>query len=300
MQNKQGFKSVTELIEDFKNGEMKFNEKLEKTNFYFIDQIANGMQKGQLVVLGGRTGTGKTALALNIIDNIAINTNDDNGIFLYFSLEMTNAELVNRLMSKNMHAPISSIYQWRYKLRTKQLSPEQENEFSKLLEKCRRGNLWIIDETYNLEQIVQVIKNFVNQNIKINGICIDHLQILRTEIKSKSKYDQIAHITQILKEEAKKLNINIFLLSQLSRESAKNKKQEPDLYDLRESGTIEQDSDVVFLIYNNGENENGERFLNVKIAKNRNGKSGDVFPLLFMPRINKFLEPIGKDLNGNN
>lgn len=246
MQNKQGFKSVTELIEDFKNGEMKFNEKLAKTNFDFIDHITNGMQKGQLVVLGGRTGTGKTALALNIIDNIAINTNDDNGIFLYFSLEMTNAEIANRLMSKNMHAPISSIYQWRYKFRNKQLTPEHELEFTKLLQKCRRENLWIIDETYNLEQIIQVIKNFVNQNIKINGICIDHLQILRTEIKAKSRYDQITHITQILKEEAKKLNINVFLLSQLSRESAKNKKQDPDLYDLRESGSIEQDSDVVF------------------------------------------------------
>jgi replicative DNA helicase len=258
------------------------------SGFTEIDRITSGWQKSDLIILASRPGMGKTALALTMARNIAV---DFKKPIALFSLEMSAVQLVTRLISS-------------------------ETEIS--AEKLRRGNL----EDYEWEQLNSRISTLIDAPLFIDDtpaltmfelrakcrrlktqhdiqiIILDYLQLMQGAPEHKGNREQeISNISRSLKALSKELDIPIIALSQLSREVEKRLVKKPILSDLRESGSIEQDADMVLFIYRpeyykmEDDTYGGpvEGIAEISIAKNRNGATKDV-KLKFVARFAKFVD----------
>lgn len=206
------------------------------TGFKSLDDIMGGFKNGTLNIIGARPGIGKTAFALNIANNIGNNKN-----ILIFSLEMPGYQLVERLFAIQNEWNLSHLAMRKKKADDFVYKKEY---LSKTLFKIENLNIWI-DETPSIT--IQKIKNLSKIAYKKNNIdiiIIDHLHLV-TDQSTKNKYEQLSYITAQLKILSKELDIPVIALAQLSRESERRDNKKPQLADLRESGTIEQDADVV-------------------------------------------------------
>ncbi|AWX69703.1 DnaB-like helicase C-terminal domain-containing protein [[Mycoplasma] anseris] len=222
------------------------------THFKSFDKVTNGLQKDKFYILAARPSVGKTTF----VTNIAINVNNQrsDGVVLFISLEMTAMEMAKRLKQ------------------TKRIIKNPQN-------------LIFIDlPSLTIEGLEKEIKNFVKENKKINLIVIDHIQLLNSSRASKNKeYEKVSYISRSLKVIAQTYNIPILAVSQLSREfekrtmKAKYEDGEPMLSDLRDSGTIEQDADVVAFIWNYIDIDENKKILKFTIKKNRHGKHANGF-----------------------
>lgn len=250
------------------------------TGFVDLDYKTSGMQPSDLVLIAARPSMGKTAFVLNIAQHMAFKNDVTVAIF---SLEMSKEQLVNRLFSLESKVDSQSI-------RTGNLSDE---DWAKLIEGAGiigKSNL-IIDDTPGIsvtELRSKCRKYKLEHNLGI--IIIDYLQLMTGSKKSDSRQQEISDISRSLKEIARELNVPVIALSQLSRAVEQRPDHRPMLSDLRESGAIEQDADVVMFIYRDDYyNKDSEKknIAEIIIAKQRNGPIGTV-ELVWLPNYTKF------------
>ncbi len=238
-----------------------------QTGFIDLDNMLSGMQKNNLIILAARPGQGKTAFMLNIAQNIAVKEKKAVGIF---SLEMSKEELVDRLLVSQ-----ADVDAWR--LKTGKLS---EDDFSKLSDAM--GQLAdapiFIDDTpgVNLVEMRSKARRLQMEH-NLSLLIVDYLQLIDPGKKYDNRVQEVAIISQALKNLARELKIPVLSASQLSRAVEHRGEKRPQLADLRESGTIEQDADVVMFIYR-PETDVVTPMIPTKllIAKHRNGPTGEI------------------------
>jgi replicative DNA helicase len=256
------------------------------SGFYELDSFTQGFQKSDLIIIAGRPSMGKTALCLNIAVNVIKTSKLP---VLFFSLEMSKEQLIYRLLTTETN--ISSM-----KLKSGTLYKEDWLKLNSTIKYLSSFPLFI-DDTANLS--IQEIQSKVNKIIfEQNGIgliVIDYLQLMQNiKLKTENRAQELSQITRFLKILAKEFQVPIIALSQLSRNVENRTNKRPILSDLRESGSIEQDADLVLMLYrdnyyNNFQNKNNNtNIVELIIAKQRNGPIGTV-ELEFDAKNTKFL-----------
>lgn len=243
------------------------------TGFINLDNILAGLQKSDLIILASRPSMGKTSLALNIAANVAIQKKQPVGIF---SLEMSNDQLIDRLI-----ATYSNVDLW--KIRTGRLSSQgEDNDFSRIqnaMGLLSEAPIYIDDSASSNVLQMRAMARRLQAEHGLSLIIIDYLQLMQPRNPASSPVQQITEISRSLKILARELNIPVLALSQLSRAVEQRVPQIPRLADLRESGSLEQDSDVVLFIYREDryrEDSTKKGIADIIIAKHRNGPIGKI------------------------
>ena len=229
------------------------------TGFKDLDDTLAGMQKSNLLILAARPGIGKTSLALNIAQNVAVKYKRPVG---FFSLEMSKEELVDRLLVAQ-----ADIDAWR--LKTGKLTEDDFTKLSNAMGELAEAPLYI-DDTPALSILEMRTKaRRLQVEAGIDLLVVDYLQLARSR-QLENRVQEVSEISQGLKNLARELKIPILTISQLSRAvEQRGGQKKPQLADLRESGSIEQDADVVMFIWR--EEEDNMENINLDIAKHRNG-----------------------------
>ena len=297
---KKSFKLTSELIEEkrlttaelFSTVFLELKQKSLKpelpglaSGFYDLDSLTQGFQKSDLIILAGRPSMGKTAFVLNITENILKNYKLP---IIFFSLEMSKEQLIYRLLSNE-----TGISQTRLKLGN--LYKEDWNKLKKSIQLYSKLPFFINDEpNITIYDLRSKIKKIIFEQSNIGLIVIDYLQLLlNSKIKTENRVQELSQITRSLKAIAKEFQTPIIALSQLSRNVENRINKRPILSDLRESGSIEQDADLVLMLYReNYYNSTTEKFEKLApaeliIAKHRNGPLG-VVKLSFQTDPTKF------------
>ena len=262
-----------------------------ETGFRKFDRLTNGLHGGELIVLAARPGVGKSAMAMNIVEHVA----KAGKTVAVFSLEMSNEQLLERLLSSMSAVPLEYIKSGQLpngetdldRLRTAQdiISSKMQlygNDYanirpSEVTSQCRR-----LKAQHGLDLVV-----------------VDYIQLMtsdNTGLRDESRANQVANITRALKLMAKELNVPVIALSQLKRDAEirniKGEKagaSEPVLSDLRESGAIEQDADIVLFIHKDTNTQSGFVNYSLIVAKHRNGETANI-PLYWMGKIVRFVD----------
>ncbi len=244
------------------------------SGFDDLDNMTSGFQNGEMIIVGARPSMGKTALALSMMQNIAIRKEIPCG---FFSLEMSAVQIGQRLLSQ-----VSGVH--ANKLRNGLIKQSDFQSLQVAAGQCYNAPLYICD-TPNMSLIdvrAQARRMKANNDVKI--IFIDYIGLIGSEHEDAPVYEQQAAISKSLKSLARELNIPIVVLCQVSRDAEGN---EPTLANLRGSGSIEQDADMVMFIHGErrpkGEDENPIRDRKLIVAKQRNGPIGDVDLIYIAP-----------------
>lgn len=256
------------------------------TGFKQLDKITSGLQPANMIVIAARPSMGKTALAMNIAEHAAVAHAIPVGVF---SMEMSTSEIVLRLLCSRARVNLQSI-------RNGFLGKAETANLVKASTELRRGNMYI-DDTGRLSilELRAKARRLMDRH-KLGLIVIDYLQLMRAPSKRgpENRQVEMAEVSAGIKSLAKELAIPIIVLAQLNRESEKREGGKPRISELRESGAIEQDADIVALLVrsayyakdkNEGAENNGEAEL--IIAKHRNGPTEDI-PLNFIPQFTRF------------
>jgi replicative DNA helicase len=245
------------------------------TGYIDLDKKLGGLQKSDLIILAARPSMGKTSLALDFARNVAVNHKIGVGLF---SLEMSKDQLVDRLLSSE-----SNVNLW--KLRTGQLSDDGENsDFQRIGEAMGRlaeAPIFVDDTAGASVMEIRTKARRLQSDNKIGLIVIDYLQLMQgSSYNSENRVQEVSEISRSLKSLARELNVPVLALSQLNRAVENRPDKKPMLADLRESGSIEQDADVVMFISrqdmyktNDADNTN---IAEITIAKHRNGPTGSI------------------------
>lgn len=243
-----------------------------------LDRLTTGFQGSDLIVIAGRPGTGKTAFALNIAYNVASKEKEPVAIF---SLEMSKLQLGLRFLS--MDSGIDS-----KQLRVGFL---RDNDYTEILESLERlANLPIyIDETSAITVLEMKAKcRRLKRSKGLGLIIVDYLQLVQGRKDAESRQLEISEISRGLKAMAKDLSVPVIAVSQLNRKVEDRPNRRPQLADLRESGAIEQDADMIMFLYRDeSESDSNTITMKIEIAKNRNGPMGTL-KLVFVPSTTKF------------
>lgn len=259
-----------------------------KTGFSNLDKLTNGLQGSDLIILAARPSVGKTAFALNLARNVAV-SNKDKSVAI-FSLEMGADQLLTRLLAAQSSVPIANI-------KTGQLTAEEHSLVKHGLEDLRKLSVHI-DETPGIK--INDLKSKCRK-IKIEQgldfVVIDYLQLITTSNPSIGRQQEVSEISRELKGLAKELQVPVVALSQLSRAVESRPDKKPMMSDIRESGAIEQDADIIMMLYrpeyygSNIELAEGEEVVEgmtqLLVTKHRNGATGEL-DFKFMKEINKF------------
>ena len=262
-----------------------------KSGFYDLDLLTNGFQKSDLIIIAGRPSMGKTAFALNITLNVIKQLKVP---VLFFSLEMSKEQMSYRLLSSE--TKINTL-----RLKKGNLYKEDWLGINDSIKDLSTLPLFI-DDTSNpsISDIVAKIKQIIFEQNKLGLIIIDYLQLMQnSKFKVENRVQELSQITRSLKNIAREFEVPIIALSQLSRSVENRINKRPILSDLRESGSIEQDADLVLMLYR--ENyynsklipETNKNTVELIIAKQRNGPIGTI-DLKFDPDLTKFFN---KDSN---
>ena len=251
------------------------------TNFSKLDTLTQGLQPGELIILAARPAVGKTSFALNIARNAAVLAGRP---VVVFSLEMSRQSLVQRLICSEAHVD-------SYMLRTGQADSMAFQKIAKAMDTLTHADLWIDDSPGLAINTLRARARRMKAQHKIELIVIDYLQLMQGGRRD-SRVQEVSDISSGLKAIAKELDVPVLALSQLSRAAEQRENKRPQLSDLRDSGSIEQDADVVLFLYREGmhnrEIDKGKTELIV--AKNRNGPVDDL-PLVFIAEQTAFREP---------
>lgn len=250
------------------------------TGFSDLDYRLSGLQRSDLVLIAARPSMGKTALALNFVDNFAIRQDIPVAIF---SLEMSREQLVSRLLAMESHVDSQ-------KLRTGQLTDIEWDDIVAGSAQIAKAKI-VIDDTpgISVSELRSRCRKF-KLEYGIQAVVIDYLQLMSGNTRSESRQQEISDISRSLKAVARELNVPVIALSQLSRACEARSDHRPMLSDLRDSGAIEQDADVVMFlyrdeVYNPASEDKG--VAEIIVAKQRNGPIGTV-KLAWIPELTKF------------
>jgi replicative DNA helicase len=242
------------------------------TGFTDLDRLTGGLQKSDLIILAARPAVGKTSLSLSLAHNAAVKYQQSIAVF---SLEMSKEQLVQRLLS--MDAGID-----QHRLRTGWIEDDEWERIVYSMGTLSEANIWI-DDTAGISTVEMRSKaRRLHAQHGIDLIIVDYLQLMQATIGNKrneNRVQEISEVSRSLKALARELNIPVLALAQLSRAVESRQSKVPQLSDLRESGSLEQDSDLVMFIYRddvyNPESER-KNIADVIVAKHRNGPIGEV------------------------
>ena len=259
------------------------------TGYIDLDQQLTGLHAGELIILAARPGVGKTSLAMNIATNVALDKQEPRAVGI-FSLEMPADQLLMRLLACSARVDMK-------KLRGGRLSPHDEEKFQEVAGSLYNAPLYIDDtgalSPFDLRAKARRLKQ---KDPSLGLLVVDYLQLMHQRGRVESRQIEVAEISRSLKQLAKELEVPILALSQLNRKVEERKGGKPMLSDLRESGAIEQDADVVIFIHRDEENPDGEGGgearqgaipVELIIAKQRNGPTGSI-DLIFLSEYTKF------------
>lgn len=256
-----------------------------RTGFYDLDKITAGLHGGEMIILAARPGMGKTAIALNMATNAALST--DKAIAI-FNLEMPAEQLVNRMISAV--GQIDS-----HKLQTGQLQHNDWKRYNEALSQLAETNIYIEDMAgITVSEIRAKCRRLASMEKGLGLVVIDYLQLVTTgNRRIESRQVEVSEISRSLKTMALELNVPVIALAQLSRSAEKRENSQPMLADLRESGSLEQDADMVLFInrkdYYEAKSDKRETIVPAEliIAKHRKGSTG-VINLLFELNMSNF------------
>jgi len=252
------------------------------SGFAAMDNLLAGFQKSDLIILAARPSMGKTALALNIASNVATRSKIPVGIF---SLEMSRDQLVDRLLTTE-----AGIDSWR--LRTGNLKEDDFSKLNHVMGTLSEAPLYIDDSPMMSVMDIRAKARRLQVEKGLGLVVIDYLQLMESSSKSRdgNRVQEVSEISRGLKALARELNVPVIALSQLSRAVEMRTPKIPQLADLRESGSIEQDADVVMFIYREDyydPDTEKKNIAQILIKKHRNGPIGDV-DLYFHPEFVRF------------
>lgn len=262
------------------------------TGFYDLDQYLSGLQQSDLIILAARPSMGKTTLALDIARQAALHHGSPT---IIFSLEMSTQQLVDRMLAAE-----SKVNAWN--LRTGKLSTE--NEFSKIrdsLDRLSKAPIFVDDMAGNSIIRMRSVCRRIRAEHGIGLIIVDYLQLMSTSKNYDNMVNQVTEISRSLKALAKEFNVPVLALSQLSR-AVESRGGKPRLSDLRDSGSIEQDADVVMFIHREDKGKDESERTNIAeilIEKHRNGPVGKI-SLYFDEKSTTFMSIDKKNSDGFN
>ncbi len=285
---KQGFQSMDSLVVELLDRVTEMADNPNditgiRTGFYEFDKMTSGLQAGDMIVLAARPSMGKTSLAINIAEHVALNEGLPVAVF---SMEMGASQLAVRIVGS-----IGRIDQGH--LRTGKLTDEEWPRLTEAIEKLRTISLHI-DETPGLttSELRANARRLARQYGKLGLIVVDYLQLMSvsTSMNDENRATAVGEISRGLKMLAKELKCPVIALSQLSRGVESRTDKRPMMSDLRESGAIEQDADLIMFIYRDDyydKNSKEPGVAEVIISKHRNGPTGTV-KLAFLKPLTKF------------
>jgi len=252
------------------------------TGFERIDKLLGGLQRSDMIILAARPSVGKTSLALGFAHNAA---KKHGRRVAFFSLEMSNEQVVQRLIAAETGIDAQ-------RLRRGEIEPDEWGRFMKAASDLSE-TFFFIDDTPGVSALeLRTKARRLHAEIGIDLIVVDYLQLMRGDFRSENRVQEIASISRALKGLARELNVPVLALSQLSRSVESRTDKHPILSDLRESGALEQDADVVMFIYRDemyNENTEWPNIADVIVSKHRNGPTGTV-QLYFRKELAQFLE----------
>ena len=271
------------LIDTHENLTAIYNNKGEltgvPTGIPTLDRTLNGLQKSDLIILAARPSVGKTSFALNIAAKAAINGNVPVAIF---SLEMSATQLVTRIMSSEMGIDNGH-------LSSGELDDDDWEKIALALNSLGRAPIYISEKTAIKVSDIRAACRRLKAEHGLGLIVIDYLQLMQGD-RAESRQQEVADMSRSLKILAKELNVPILTLSQLSRASEKRSEDSsPKLSDLRESGSIEQDADIVMFLYRDDKDPENRSAVKLNIAKNRSGSLRTI-DLAFQGQYTRFME----------
>lgn len=243
------------------------------TGFADLDKMMTGLNKSDLILIGARPAMGKTSFALNMASNVASSGKK----VVFFSLEMSKAQLAQRVLSTFARVPSQ-------KFRTGKISPNEWGQIGEASVHLSNFQLYF-DDTSNIT--VPQMKARVRQLKDVDAVFIDYLQLMKSTERTENRVTEVSEITRSLKLMAKDLNIPVVTCAQLARRTEeKGRSKKPELSDLRESGSIEQDADIVLMLYRKDyyadpadkteEDVEEANEAELLIRKNRHGPTGEV------------------------
>jgi replicative DNA helicase len=240
-----------------------------------LDRLTSGFQPSDLIVLAARPSVGKTSLGLNVARNVALKADLP---VLVFSLEMSKEQVAQRLLCSEAALPSQ-------KLRNGFLNEEEWRRLSSALGRLGEAKIFIDDTPSISVMEVRTKCRRLQAEHGLGLVIVDYMQLMRPSKKAENRQQEISEISRSLKGLARELNVPVVALSQLSRAVEQRQKQIPQLSDLRESGAIEQDADIVMFLYSDPEDP--ENTIQLIVAKQRNGPTG-MIRLFFSREICRF------------
>jgi replicative DNA helicase len=248
-----------------------------------LDRLTSGFQPGNLIIVAARPSMGKSALALCMAANIAVRDSVPVGLF---TLEMSKAEVTQRLMCSE--AKVES-----QRLRNGKLAPDDWPRLTKACDKLAKAPIYVDDTgSINMMEVRSKSRRLKSRHPDLGLIIVDYLQLMSSATSAENRVQEVSQISRALKILARDLEVPIIALSQLSRAVEQRTDKRPILSDLRESGSIEQDADVVAFIYRDeyyNEDSDQQGLAEVIVAKHRNGPT-DHIKLSFLKRYAKFAD----------
>lgn len=255
------------------------------TGYTDVDKLTFGLHAGEMVVLAARPSMGKTSFGMNIAENVALPPRGDPKGVLVFSMEMPAEQLGMRMLCGRARINLKRV-------RDRMINKEQVKELVRVASELRKAPVWVDDSSgMNILEIRAKARRIHKQH-PLELIVVDYLQLISGTDARVPREQQISEISRGIKAMAKELGVPVLVLSQLNRSSEKENRP-PRLSDLRESGAIEQDADVVFLLAPGKKSEDNPHVPQAShereliIAKQRNGPTGEV-PLTFIPDYTRF------------
>lgn len=261
------------------------------SGFRDLDGMTYGFHPGQMVVLAARPSVGKTSLAMNFAEHVALpdGGKPSSGV-LVFSLEMTSEDLAMRLICSRSRVDMKRI-------RDRVVSKQDMEDISTATKELKRAPLWIDDNSSSMIMDIRAKARRLHTKSTLGLVVVDYLQLIRGPDQRVPREQQIAEISRGMKGMAKELGVPVVVLSQLNRDSERENR-DPRLSDLRESGSIEQDADVVMLLHRPKKRDDDEgvqegampgdsEHIKLIIAKQRNGPVGEV-DLTFLRRFTRY------------
>ncbi|MFA8439034.1 replicative DNA helicase [Pueribacillus sp. YX66] len=286
--NTGSFVSIKDiLVEAYDNIEMLHNRKDDitgvPTGFIELDRITAGFQRNDFIIVAARPSVGKTAFALNISQNVATKTDENVAIF---SLEMGAQQLVMRMLCAEGNIDAQ-------RLRTGKLTPEDWEKLTMAMGSLSNAGIYIDDTPGIRVSEIRAKCRRLKQESGLGLVVIDYLQLIQgsSNRSGDNRQQEVSEISRSLKALARELEVPVIALSQLSRGVESRQDKRPMMSDIRESGSIEQDADIVAFLYRDDyydkESEN-QNMIEIIIAKQRNGPTGTV-ELAFIKEYNKFV-----------
>ena len=244
------------------------------TGYKELDRLLNGLERGDLIVIGGRPCMGKTQLLINLAYNMA-----KSGVPIsFYSFEFTNPQIIKLLISKVGNLNID-------KIKSGRLLNEEDNNLHKACKELEELPLFLIENPPSyIDELIKAIKEDV-KNQKPEVVIIDYIQLLRAKPLLQNRYEEISSFTREIKNLARELNIPIIISSQLNRNTENREDKKPQMFDLRDSGSICEDANIVMLLHRpeyytrshqDGEGNDIRGLLYLSVEKNHMGPRGEI------------------------